>query len=325
MKVLNKKQILKREIKFYNRIISTPDNIRKKISKRKNKIRAEYEFNMPQSLFVINNEKTNLKIFGRKAISKDFIEGKLMSINSSYIDESMLLGVFKSYEYKNKKITIKYSPISKKEKKYFFNKIKNDLRYNEIIFPFQYKHYDSGEEQLSSEIKWYADKRLIKNLNFGERYQRHYTCNLLKKMNINPQIAYDPACSTGCFLFNVKKHFNKCITIGHDLSPSMVEHSKKYVDFSLCCDALQSPLPNNSVDLLILRFLNGGIVAKSEVTKYLDCLLPKLKPNGYIICIGHTPVLLTKEIFKNYGLIIKQSIGCTSKYIFQFYFLQKIK
>lgn len=323
MKALNKKQILKREIRFYNKIISTPTDFHKDILKRKSRTWVEYEFNMPQCLFFIINEKTHLKIFGRKSISKDFIEGRLMSINSSYIDESMFLGILKSYTYKDKRIAVKYFPFSKKEKNYYFNKIKKYLCGYEIIFPFQFKHYDTGEEQKSSEISWCADTNLIKHLNFGERYQRYYTLKILKKFKVNPRIAYDPACSSGCFLYNIKNRYQDCVTIGHDLSPSMVEYSKKFVDISFCCDAIQSPLPSKSVDLLILRFLNGGMMSKDESDLYLDYLLTKLKNNGYAICIGHTPILLNKEKFLKHGLIVKQSIGCVNNYIFQYYFLQK--
>ena len=74
------------------------------------------------------------------------------------------------------------------------------------------------------------------------------------------KIVYDPACSTGEFLSDYKNSFPKSHTIGHDLSQEMIDYAKDYVDESFCCNAFDSPLKDNSVDLMFLRFLNSEVV-----------------------------------------------------------------
>ena len=74
---------------------------------------------------------------------------------------------------------------------------------------------------------------------------------------MNNKVIYDPACSTGEFLEDFKKKFPESYTIGHDLSQEMVNYAKDFVDEACCCNAIDSPLKEKSVDLMFLRFLNS--------------------------------------------------------------------
>ena len=134
-------------------------------------------------------------------------------------------------------------------------------------------------------------------------------------------VVYDPACSTGEFLSDYKKGFPMSYTIGHDLSQEMINYAKDYVDESCCCNAVDSPLKDKSVDLMFLRFLNSEVVDTRMAYKILKVLIKKVKRNGLIVCFGHTPVLIRKEMFMKYGLtpVICNGYDKDRDSIFQYY------
>lgn len=135
----------------------------------------------------------------------------------------------------------------------------------------------------------------------------------------------DPACSTGCFLHTIKQKYPNCITIGHDISQEMVRYSSKYVDESYCCDANDSPVEKDSIDLIILRFLNGGVVNSIEALNFLKLLLSKVRQDGYAICIGHTPILVKRTDFIKENFDVIENIGYEEKSdsVFQYYLTKK--
>lgn len=143
---------------------------------------------------------------------------------------------------------------------------------------------------------------------------------------MNNKIIYDPACSTGEFLEDFKKNYPKSYTIGHDLSQEMVDYAKNFVDESCCCNAINSPLKEKSVDLMFLRFLNSEVVTTKDAYKIFKVLVSKVKKNGIIVCFGHTPVLITKKWFieNNLRPIICNGYDSDRDAIFQYYVFEVI-
>ena len=138
---------------------------------------------------------------------------------------------------------------------------------------------------------------------------------------MNNKIIYDPACSTGEFLSEFKKNHPTCHTIGHDLSQEMIDYAKDYVDEACCCNAINSPLKDKSVDLMFLRFLNSEVVNTKDAYKIFKVLLKKVKKHGLIVCFGHTPLLITKRWFIANKLkpIICNGYNKKRNAIFQYY------
>ena len=319
-------ELEKKEIEIYNNIYFNSKDIKdideinlNDIFNRKTIKFEDFDYNLPQNIFLLKFYKGKI-IVGRKIRSILRIENKINAINCSMITAPMLFGFLKKRSLKNKKITIEYYPFNNEEKKFIFNEIKENRKID-IYYPYKYRDFYTGKEEVSPEEGWSFNPEKKEYLGYGEVHFRKFTEVFLKKMNNNYKIVYDPACSTGEFLSDYKKSFPMSHTIGHDLSREMIEYAKNYVDESLCCNAINSPLKNNSVDLMFLRFLNSEVVSTKDAYKIFKVLVTKVKKNGLIICFGHTPVLIRKEMFQKYGLvpIICNGYDEERDAIFQFY------
>lgn len=319
-------ELEKKEIEIYNNIYFNSKDIKdideinlNDIFNRKTIKFEDFDYNLPQNIFLLKFYKGKI-IVGRKIRSILRIENKINAINCSMITAPMLLGFLKKRSLKNKKITIEYYPFNNEEKKFIFNEIKENRKID-IYYPYKYRDFYTGKEEVSPEEGWSFNPEKKEYLGYGEVHFRKFTEVFLKKMNNNYKIVYDPACSTGEFLSDYKKNFPMSHTIGHDLSREMIEYAKDYVDESLCCNAINSPLKNNSVNLMFLRFLNSEVVSTKDAYKIFKVLVTKVKKNGLIICFGHTPVLIRKEMFQKYGLvpIICNGYDEERDAIFQFY------
>lgn len=319
-------ELEKKEIEIYNLInfdsskIVDIDSINiKDIFNRKSEKFEDYDYNLPQNIFLIEKYKGKI-IVGRKIRSVLRIENKINSINCSMITAPMLLGFLNKREIKKRKITINYFPFTNEEKKYIFNNIKNDRKIN-IYYPYKYRDFFTKKEEVSPTTGWSFNARRKKYLGYGEAHFRKFTETFFSKMKRTYNIVYDPACSTGEFLNDYKKKFPSSHTIGHDLSEEMINYAKDYVDESLCCNALNSPLKDSSVDLMFLRFLNSEVVNTKSAYKILRVLIKKVKNGGLIICFGHTPVLIRKDMFIKYGLfpIICNGYDKKRDAMFQYY------
>lgn len=319
-------ELEKKEIEIYNDIYFNDNNVANinqlilnDIFNRKIAIFEDYDYNLPQNIFLLKSYKGKI-IVGRKIRSILRIEGKINAINCSMITAPMLLGFLKKRNIKNRKIRIEYYPFTNEEKKFVFNVIKNNRKID-IYYPYKYRDFYNGKEETSPETGWTFNPEKKEYLGYGEIHFRKFTEEFIKSLNTEYKIIYDPACSTGEFLSDYKKNFPKSHTIGHDLSKQMIEYAKNYVDESLCCNAINSPLNNNSVDIMFLRFLNSEVVDTKNAYKIFKVLYPKVKENGLIVCFGHTPVLIRKEMFQRYGLIpiICNGYNKERDAMFQFY------
>ena len=314
------------EINLYNELYFNDKDIEKikkidlsEILSRKKTIFEDYDYNLPQNIFIIKNYKGKT-IVGRKIRSELRNENKINAINCSMITAPMLLGLLHKRTLNNRKITIEYYPFNNEEKLFVFNEIKKNRKLD-IYYPYKYKDFYTKKEESSPTEGWTFNEEKKEYLGYGEFHLRNYTKEILNDIKKDYKVVYDPACSTGEFLYEFKKEFPYSYTIGHDLSKEMIEHAKNYVDESLCCNAINSPLKDHSVDLMFLRFLNSEVVTTKEAYKILRILIKKVKKSGLIVCFGHTPVLIRKEMFIKYGLksIICNGYDKERNAIFQYY------
>lgn len=319
-------ELEKEEINIYNEMYFENENVEtisdincKDILSRDTIIFEDYDYNLPQNIFIISSYKGQ-KIVGRKIRSVLRIENKINAINCSMITSPMLLGFLKKKIKEGRKITIEYFPFTNEEKKYVFEELKSNRLYD-IYYPYKYRDFDSNKEEKSPETGWTFNPEKKEYLGYGEVHFRKFTSKFFMNQDMNSKIIYDPACSTGEFLEDFKKNYPKSYTIGHDLSQEMVNYAKDFVDESCCCNALNSPLKEKSVDLMFLRFLNSEVVTTKDAYKIFEVLIPKVKKNGIIVCFGHTPVLITKQWFikNNMKPIICNGYDPDRDAIFQYY------
>ena len=315
-----------KEKEIYEELFYNDDNVEllekiniKDICMRDSIIFRDFDYNLPQNIFIINFHNGK-KIVGRKIRSILRIENKINAINCSMINSPMLLGFLKNRSKDKRQITIEYYPFTNEEKKCIFNKLISDRTFD-IYYPYKYRDFYSNKEEQSPDTGWTFNPDKKEYLGFGETHLRKFTSDFFKNIDMDNKIIYDPACSTGEFLSSLKKEYPKCYTIGHDLSQEMINYAKNYVDESCCCNALNTPLKENSVDIMFLRFLNSEVVSTQAAYKILKELLPKVRKKGLVVCFGHTPVLIKKEQFEKFGLktIICNGYDKERNAIFQYY------
>ena len=293
------------------------------ILKRKIEIFNDKTFNLPQNIFYINEYKGRT-IVGRKIRSVLSFKNKINAIHCSMITSSMILGILECGNQNGNNVTIEYYPFTKSEKITVFDEIKSN-QLTDIYFPFKYLDYYNNEEEKSPSSGWDLNPEKVIYLGYGEEHIRKYTVGFLKKYMKDVTVVFDPACSTGQFLHTIKEHYPSYKTIGQDLSKEMVEYAKDYVDEIYCGDAINTIIPDESVDIMFLRFLNSEVVTTEYAHKLFDKLYKKVKKNGLIIAFGHTPLLIEIDYFKKIGLKVEQSIAYDKEYdcIFQYYVLRR--
>jgi hypothetical protein len=282
-------------------------------------------YNLPENIFILSGNGIR-QVVGRKTLSSLYFSKKINALNCNRIRASMLLGYLDSCTRNEKDVLVSYFPFTTGEKLKIFDSIKND-RQVDIYYPFNHESYKTNREICASSQGWNLSPEKIDYLGYGEKHVRAYTSTVLEKYLKNAAILYDPACSTGQFLNDIKSHYPKVYTIGHDLSASMIEYAKQYLDESMVVDARNSPVKKASVDILFLRFLNARVVVKNDAYGLFDFLVEKVKPGGLVVYFGHTPTLIQQEYFLERGFKILQNNGLDKRTssVFQYYVLEKPK
>ena len=329
--ILSKKKshiIEKRISKYYNindNVLEQDVNINK-IIKRKYVSFSEKNYNRPQNIFFLKIKEINITIFGRKLISPLYDEKMIKSINCSMINKNMIIGLLKNYKVNKEDIIVNYYPLNNGERLKIFNTIKKNRMIN-ISYPFKYYDYYTKKEIDSPIDGWKVNKNIALNLYNGEKHFRKYTIKIMKKLGVkNGAVLFDPACSTGDFLHEIKQYFPKTTTIGQDLSKEMADISKEKIDIVYTGDSAITPIKNESVDFLFLRFLNSKVVTTAKAKELYNILIEKVNKGGYIICFGHTPILLELDYIHKYNLELLLCNGYCQKYdsIFQYYVFRRI-
>lgn len=322
-KIIKYEKIIYKEQLIGKNEVSQKINLINILSRKISRLRDK-TFNMPQNIFILEN-KDFPPIVGRKILSDLYIKNKINALNCSKITSSMILGFLKEKKVLNNDLSIKYYPFTNWEKINIFKKVAKD-RLTNIFFPFYYINFDTKKEKECSPEGWKLSPEKVINLSNWEKHFREYTKTYFSNIIKDWYIIYDPACSTGTFLSSIKENFPLCRTIGQDLSKEMTEYAKDFVDEIYTGDAINSPLPNNYVDIMFLRFLNSEIVTSSNAYILFDTLAKKVKINGYIVLFWHTPVLLKQDYFcKHWNFKILHSSGhnINDNSIFQYYILKK--
>jgi isonocardicin synthase len=281
----------------------------------------------PQNIFTFT---IGHQVFvGRKLISRLKLLNKLKELNCSLITASMILGISKGFETSCEAITVFYTPLTSGEKLWLFTQLKADPL-NNIHHPFV--HLDNkGKERCSPPSGWTFSALRAKNLGKGEKNIREATLAWLRNdmSATDCRIVYDPACSTGLFLNTIKQAFPNCVTIGQDLSASMINHARHIIDKAIIGDARSPGVPDTYCDYIFVRFLNSEVVTRAQGYDIFPILLRKLKDNGKLIVFGHTPVLLNIPYLESfYGLHAIKRIALNNveneEAVFQYYVLRRV-
>jgi len=277
---------------------------------------------MPQTLFFIEQGKS--RYFGRKLLSDQWLNREIQEFNCSKISSPMLLGTSVHEQITENEVQVCFRPFSEDEQHQVFEGLKADPTL-EIKFPYPMLDGPAKAEKTSSSEGWTLLPGSAENLGLGERHLRRHTTDFLRSFDMSSKLVYDPACSTGQFLAEIKQVFPTCITVGQDLSLSMVESAKHRVDRIFHGNAAEPCLPEGSADFIFIRFLNSEVVTTAAAQSLFPTLMKVAKQGAKIIVLGHTPVLLSKAYFETLDVLVEacSARDSLSDAIFQYYVLTK--
>ncbi len=275
----------------------------------------------PQDIFFFT--LGNSKYVGRKFVSKLSLDGKITGTKCSQLTAAMILGLAKSERITDAGILLSFIPLHPDEKLFVFDSLVIQAK-TEIHFPYPFLN-QAKVEDVSPEEFWDPTPSQVSSLNAGEIHIREYTQAFLSKQDLTGKIIYDPACSTGEFLGHIKKCFPKVRTIGQDLNKKMAHHARLQgvIDEVYDGDSKISPVKNESVDFIFIRFLNLEVVSTKMAHEIFSSIANRCKNGGRIIVFGHTPVLLDAQWFQFLGLKVEQCTAVHGQSVFQYYVLHK--
>jgi isonocardicin synthase len=304
----------------------------KNVKKREIKVLFEEFINMPQSLFFFNY--LNTQFFGKKTLSDQVAlsytknKGRFASIpmDRSYaeITPLMFLGIVFNKQFVKNGVKISYHPLSLEEKVFLFDKIK----YDDVDIYHPYIRLDRNKNELiATQEDWNKYISNIETLDADEECIRDYTLRFLSNFDLNAKRIYDPACSSGKFLYEIKKMCPFVYTIGQDSNMKMIRHAANYIDQTILADVYDKRLTDNTADFIFIRFLNSSVVHSNIAYDLFLKIIRCCKVGGYIILLGHTPILISKAFMLSAGLSIESHIAYCKKHnsIFQYYILKKIQ
>ena len=108
---------------------------------------------------------------------------------------------------------------------------------------------------------------------------------------------------------SIKQAHPRCKTIGQDAHPGMVAYARARVDEVHHADAREPGVADESVDLLVVRFLVWATVTRADARALFDRLVRTVKSGGKILLCGHTPVLLSTLDFAEHALTVERCIA----------------
>jgi ubiquinone/menaquinone biosynthesis C-methylase UbiE len=264
----------------------------------------------PQSYFLIKDQM-GIQWIGKKTKT----QRKYLGSFTPFISSSMILGKFLDFRIDQDAY---YFAIDSKCQKF------KDLKFIEIVYPFAKLIGERKLEIRSNPKGWTPHPKLNQALDLGEKPIRSWSISRLLSLGLQNKIIYDPACSTGRFLHEVKQACVSSFTIGQELNSEMLSIAQNRVDKSILGSAIHSPIPNSSVDYLICRFLNSGVVTTRYAHGAFARLSLTLKKDGYALLFGYTPVLISSLFLNKLGFEIIESVGNIKNDIyFQHYIAKK--
>lgn len=286
---------------------------------------------LPQSIFLLKSwemEDGSLRVLvGRRLLSHQWIANKIRELHCSHVRASMILGVFVDFRIQDDGVVVFYRPLTPPEKKTIMHDIVHKhLQEMELVYPFPALQTEFKTEIHCPDEGWEIDETLALQLGEGEIYLRDFSVEFLKALKKDELYLYDPACSTGQFLATMKESLPKSYTAGQDLSYQMTIFAAKRVDEVHHGNAADPKIPDNTADVVFIRFINSEVLKAADARQMIRPLVRVVKPGGHIVIFGHTPVLVSSaDLIMDEELEVLQCMGGDPKWdgVFQYYVCKK--
>ncbi len=262
-------------------------------------------------------------LVARKSLARQWVDGEIEERFSSGITARMLLGIADDARVTDTEVTLSFRGLTRSERLAAFDSVCRDP-WAPIEYPYVPLFGEDRHEYVSPLSDWDPSDRRCQELDNGEIVLRRHACQMIAGEDLGGRLVYDPACSTGAFLHAIKEQHPGCRTVGQDLHRGMVERARSRVDEVHAGDAKTPAVEDDSVDLLILRFLCWGTVSRASARTHFARLASTVRPRGRVLLVGHTPVLLAREELQAHGLEVERCSGFDpAAGVFQFYVLKK--
>jgi isonocardicin synthase len=224
---------------------------------------------------------------GRKLVERT--EKGRWTCNST-LRENTMLGPFEDFEVREDGVDFYFRRVAPATRADFFRQCvrSNHCR---ITFPFAGMVND-----LAPANAWVPDDAMAARMAGEERHFQNHVAAMLSTHAPARARIYDPACSTGDFLATLQRRLPGCSFRGTDLSAPMIafarhRHRSRPISFAVA-DAGVVTSCEAACDVLIVRFLNVEVVARSDAEGLFRHLSGCVAAGGLIVVFGHTPVLL---------------------------------
>lgn len=239
------------------------------------------------------------------------------------VEPHMLLGVAEREQVGEDHVAVFYRPLAEAEKSALWAEAVTDPL-TDLYYPYA-QIGDRVRVAVGAEANgWEATRERVRELDHAESVLRDYVPRRLAQLGFDGAVAYDAACSTGAFLAAVKRHFPAIRTIGQDLSAGMVGYARSRVDQVHLGDSIRPAIPERSADLVICRHLNAFVVGTRQAHELFAAAVSRCRTGGYVVLLGHTPLLISSEWCEMSGLRVVQRSAATpaGHALFQCYILQ---
>ncbi|MEW2289149.1 class I SAM-dependent methyltransferase [Streptomyces sp. NPDC047841] len=244
---------------------------------------------------------------------------------ASVLTPRMLMGEFETLRFTREKVVFYYTPRPAEEGAAALARAAKDPE-ADIDFPFPRLTEDWREALVPAEV-WDGSAELAESLDPDESHFRAVSVERLRDLVRPGDTLYDPACSTGTYISSLARAFPQCRILASDASPHMVEAARRKVPGAFVADGLGSPVPDASVQVLIMRFLNAEVMPADVAVEGFRTLARLIAPGGHALVFGHTPVLpVVRRLAAETGLRVVSSIAAhpdAEDEIFQFYVLRR--
>nr|WP_239135454.1 class I SAM-dependent methyltransferase [Streptomyces sp. SID12488] len=198
----------------------------------------------------------------------------------------------------------------------------------EADIDFLFPRLDSDwNEALVPPHVWDGTAELADNLDPDEAHFRAAAALLLRDLVQPGDTIYDPACSTGRFVSSLGEAFPDCRVLASDASEKMVELARRRIPDAFVANGLGRPAPEESVQVLVMRFLNAEVLSVDTAVAGFRSLVRLIAPGGHALVFGHTPVLpAVRQLAEETGLEVRSAVAATpgtEDEVFQFYLLHR--
>ncbi len=248
---------------------------------------------------------------GQKLISPLVFECQAPTLFCSHIKMDMLLGLVLRTQCSEGGVRIFYKTLSLAQRHAIFETLLQD-RMIDLYFPFVHLNKDHHAELTSPEQGWVIDEETANFLARGEAMQVEVSLELLREDAHPAPVIYDPACSTGHFLYALKQSIPTATVIGQDLSQSMCDRARPLLDQVIHGDAFCPEISYASCDYIFFRFLNAEVVNTETAMTLFKAIIPCLKPTGKAILFGFTPVLIALPELMQQGF---RTLACNAAHV----------